>query len=140
MKKVLISFLVITSLFLIGCEKKEETKKGKEEKIETVSNIILGEKQYIEEMVPIKINNSEDTITITGKVKFEVPEHAKDGNVDFAIVVPYAVVVDGVEYTGIYYLSTLNLTNKVDENPRYNVQITDLTENYEAQVLIEKKD
>ena len=91
-------------------------------------------------MVPIKIDGSEDTITITGNVKFEIPEQAKETNADYAILVPYAVVVDGVEYTGIYYLSTLNLTNKVDENPKYNVQITNLTENYEVQVLIEKKD
>lgn len=134
MKKFLSLFLVLGLFFIVGCEsKKIDTKK-----IATVSNVELGKKQYIEQLVPVKINSTEDTITITSKVKWEVPEHKENETVSFAIAIPYTITIDGIEYKGIYELNDFS-ESRMDNNLKYDFEVTNLTSNGDIEILITEK-
>ena len=126
MKKIVILFLAFFVSLAVGCEKQEN-------KITTVTNIEIGKEQFIEQLKNIKINNSNDYIMITSKVKWD---SSVEGS--FEITVPYSINVDGISYSGSYILGDTD--RKVDdENPKYDVTIKDLTTNYETKVLINNK-
>ena len=132
-KKILISILVILSLFVItGCNKKE---KGKN-KIEVVSNIEIGKKQYIKQLEKISIDGTDDYLIITEKRKWE--EKKEGDTVSFTIAIPYTLHVDGKDYSSQYYLGDYK-EQEEDHNPKYKLTITNLTSNYETEVLIEKR-
>lgn len=104
----------------------------------TVSEISLNTKQYINQLEKIKIKGTNDSIMITKKVKWEVPEHEPGTTVSFSIAIPYTIIVDGSEYNGIYELNNTAM-NKSDNNPKYNLTITNLTEEGDLEILIENK-
>ena len=129
MKKIAVLFLTLFVLFSVGCQKQEN-------KITTVSNIEIGKEQFIEQLKNIKINNSNDYIMITSKVKW--PSNDGKTQESFQVIVPYTINVDGISYSGSYSLG--DISDKVDDgNPKYNVTIKDLTTNYETKVLINNK-
>ena len=139
MKKIfnllLIVVLLIGSVVMLsGCEKKTETKK-----IKVVSNIKLNKEQYIKQLIPVKINGTDDTLTITSEVKWMVPEEA-DGNttVSFSIAIPYTIKVDGVEYKGIYQLNSEEMST-LDNNPKYEFKVVNLTKNGDISVHLSLK-
>lgn len=139
MKKIfnllLIVVLLIGSVVMLsGCEKKTETKK-----IKVVSNIKLNKEQYIKQLIPVKINGTDDTLTITSEVKWKVPEEA-DGNttVSFSIAIPYTIKVDGVEYKGIYQLNSEGMST-LDNNPKYEFKVVNLTKNGDISVHLSLK-
>ncbi len=136
MKKVITLFILGLSLFLItGCSL--FTKAGSSPEKPT-TKVKLGEKQYIEQQKRIKIENTDDYFIITEKVKWEVPEYEPGSTVSFAIDVPYTMHVDGKDYNGHYMLN--NYTERtMDQNPKYKFAISNLTKNYETQVIITKK-
>ena len=136
MKKVITLFILVLSLFLItGCSL--FTKAGSSPEKPT-TKVKLGEKQYIEQQKRIKIENTDDYFIITEKVKWEVPEYEPGSTVSFAIDVPYTMHVDGKDYNGHYMLN--NYTERtMDQNPKYKFAISNLTKNYETQVIITKK-
>ena len=134
-KKIYIIIAIVLLSVMTGCNKKEEKPK---DKIETVSNIELGKKQYIEQLKKIPIDGTDDYLFISKKVKWEVPDHGKDTTVSFTIMIPYILHVDGEDYNGIYYLASYE-TEAEDLNPKYIIEITNLTSNYETEVLITKK-
>ena len=136
MKKVITLFILGLSLFLItGCSL--FTKAGSSPEKPT-TKVKLGEKQYIEQQKRIKIENTDDYFIITEKVKGEVPEYEPGSTVSFAIDVPYTMHVDGKDYNGHYMLN--NYTERtMDQNPKYKFAISNLTKNYETQVIITKK-
>lgn len=136
MKKVITLFVLVISLVLItGCSL--FTKAGSSPEKPT-TKVKLGEKQYIEQQKRIKIENTDDYFIITEKVKWEVPEYEPGSTVSFAIDVPYTMHVDGKDYNGHYMLN--NYTERtMDQNPKYKFAISNLTKNYETQVIITKK-
>ena len=136
MKKVITLFILVISLVLItGCSL--FTKAGSSPEKPT-TKVKLGEKQYIEQQKRIKIENTDDYFIITEKVKWEVPEYEPGSTVSFAIDVPYTMHVDGKDYNGHYMLN--NYTERtMDQNPKYKFAISNLTKNYETQVIITKK-
>ena len=136
MKKVITLFILGLSLFLItGCSL--FTKAGSSPEKPT-TKVKLGEKQYIEQQKRIKIENTDDYFIITEKVKWEVPEYEPGSTVSFAIDVPYTMHVDGKDYNGHYMLN--NYTERtMDQNPKSKFAISNLTKNYETQVIITKK-
>lgn len=136
MKKVITLFVLVISLVLItGCSL--FTKAGSSPEKPT-TKVKLGEKQYIEQQKRIKIENTDDYFIITEKVKWEVPEYEPGSTVSFAIDVPYTMHVDGKDYNGHYMLN--NYTERtMDKNPKYKFAISNLTKNYETQVIITKK-
>ena len=136
MKKVITLFILGLSLFLItGCSL--FTKAGSSPEKPT-TKVKLGEKQYIEQQKRIKIENTDDYFIITEKVKWEVPEYEPGSTASFAIDVPYTMHVDGKDYNGHYMLN--NYTERtMDQNPKYKFAISNLTKNYETQVIITKK-
>ena len=141
MKKVITLFILGLSLFLItGCSLftcSLFTKAGSSPEKPT-TKVKLGEKQYIEQQKRIKIENTDDYFIITEKVKWEVPEYEPGSTVSFAIDVPYTMHVDGKDYNGHYMLN--NYTERtMDQNPKYKFAISNLTKNYETQVIITKK-
>ena len=136
MKKVITLFILGLSLFLItGCSL--FTKAGSSPEKPT-TKVKLGEKQYIEQQKRIKIENTGDYFIITEKVKWDVPDYEPGSTVSFAIDVPYTMHVDGKDYNGHYMLN--NYTERtMDQNPKYKFAISNLTKNYETQVIITKK-
>ena len=136
MKKVITLFILGLSLFLItGCSL--FTKAGSSPEKPT-TKVKLGEKQYIEQQKRIKIENTDDYFIITEKVKWDVPDYGPGSTVSFAIDVPYTMHVDGKDYNGHYMLN--NYTERtMDQNPKYKFAISNLTKNYETQVIITKK-
>ena len=120
---------MISIFLLVGCSSK---------KIPTVSSITVGEKQFIEQLVPVKIAGTNDTLTITSEVKWEVPKHSSDETISFAIAIPYTLTVDGVDYDGIYELGD-NASSIVDSNYKYYFEVTDLTANGDIEILITEK-
>ena len=135
-KGLLIVLLVISSMIvLVGCKKKDTDAKDSKK---AYTSVVIGEKTYVEQLSKIKIEGTKDYFKITEKVKWEVPEEA-DGNttVSFAIFIPYVITVDGVDYEGTYTLGDVNRAS--DENPKYDFEVTNLTKDYEIEVLISEK-
>ena len=136
MKKVITLFILGLSLFLItGCSL--FTKAGSSPEKPT-TKVKLGEKQYIEQQKRIKIENTDDYFIITEKVKWEVPEYEPGSTVSFAIDIPYTMHVDGKDYNGHYMLNNYS-ESTMDKNPKYKLEVTNLTKNYDTQVIITKK-
>ena len=136
MKKIITLFTLVISLVLItGCSL--FTKAGSSPDKPT-TKVKLGEKQYIEQQKRIKIENTGDYFIITEKVKWEVPDYGPGTTVSFAIDVPYTMHVDGKDYNGHYMLNNYT-ESTMDQNPKYKFEISNLTKNYETQVIITKK-
>ena len=136
MKKVITLFILGLSLFLItGCSL--FTKAGSSPEKPT-TKVKLGEKQYIEQQKRIKIENTDDYFIITEKVKWEVPEYEPGSTVSFAIDVPYTMHVDGKDYNGHYMLNNYS-ESTMDKNPKYKLEITNLTKKYDTEVIVSKK-
>ena len=138
MKKKIILFLlvIIGILSITGCSKKEN--KNDNNNLKLVSNIEIGRKQYIEQLKKISINGTDDYLIITEKRKWEVEEHEDGTTVSFTITIPYTLHVNGEDYSGEYYLGD-NQQQTKDNNPKYDLIITNLTNNYETEVLIKEK-
>ena len=135
-KKILVVLIVIVSFLIVtGCEKGKESGNGNKK---VVSNIELGKKQYIEQLKKVTIDNTDDYLIITEKRKWEEPEAEEGTTISFEIAIPYTIHVDGKDYSSEYYLGDYQ-EQKIDKNPKYNLKITNLTSNYETEVLIEKK-
>ena len=136
MKKVITLFILGLSLFLItGCSL--FTKAGSSPEKPT-TKVKLGEKQYIEQQKRIKIENTGDYFIITEKVKWDVPDYGPGTTVSFAIDIPYTMHVDGKDYNGHYMLNNYS-ESTMDKNPKYKLEVTNLTKNYDTQVIITKK-
>ena len=136
MKKVITLFILGLSLFLItGCSL--FTKAGSSPEKPT-TKVKLGEKQYIEQQKRIKIENTDDYFIITEKVKWEVPEYEPGTTVSFAIDIPYTMHVDGKDYNGHYMLNNYS-ESTMDKNPKYKLEITNLTKKYDTEVIVSKK-
>ena len=139
-RKIVLLLLVFATLFIItGCKKKKDNSEGVDN-IKIVSNIELGKKQYIEQLKKVSIDGTDDYLIITKKIKWEVPEHEDGETVSFAINIPYTLHVDGKDYSAQYCLNDCYGQNQgVDGNPKYVFEITNLTSNYETEILINKK-
>ena len=136
MKKVITLFILGLSLFLItGCSL--FTKAGSSPEKPT-TKVKLGEKQYIEQQKRIKIENTGDYFIITEKVKWDVPDYGPGTTVSFAIDIPYTMHVDGKDYNGHYMLNNYS-ESTMDKNPKYKLEVTNLTKNYDTEVIITKK-
>ena len=136
MKKVITLFILGLSLFLItGCSL--FTKAGSSPEKPT-TKVKIGEKQYIEQQKRIKIENTGDYFIITEKVKWDVPDYGPGTTVSFAIDVPYTMHVDGKDYNGHYMLNNYS-ESTMDKNPKYKLEVTNLTKNYDTEVIITKK-
>lgn len=112
---------------------------NKSKQIKTVSKITLDSKQYINSLKKINIKGTDDYIMITEKVKWNVPDHEKEETLSFSISIPYTIIVDEVEYDGTYELGDYS-DYTLDNNPKYNFSVTNLTENGEIEVLITTKE
>ena len=134
---VIISLVIVLIVFTIF-NKQEEKKRDNVNPIPTVSEIELNSKQYINQLEKVKIKGTNDTIMITKKVKWEVPEHEESETISFAISVPYTIIVDNQEYNGTYQIGS-SASNAIDNNPKYNFEVTNLTKNGDIEVLISNK-
>ena len=68
-----------------------------------------------------------------------VKNNNKDGTtVSFTVTIPYTLHVDGEDYSSEYILGDWNSSSD-DGNPKYYFEITNLTGNYETEVLITRK-
>ena len=135
---LLIISLIIISIILITTTKQKEKKSDNDNSTPAISEIELNSKQYINQLEKIKIKGTNDTIMITKKVKWEVPNHEKAKTISFAIAIPYTITVDGKEYDGTYHLGSFE-NKKTSNNPKYNFEVTNLTKDGDIEVLITKK-
>ena len=136
MKKVITLFTLVISLVLItGCSL--FTKAGSSPEKPT-TKVKLGEKQYIEQQKRIKIENTGDYFIITEKVKWDVPDYGPGTTVSFAIDIPYTMHVDGKDYNGHYMLNNYS-ESTMDKNPKYKLEVTNLTKKYDTEVIVSKK-
>ncbi len=134
---VIISLIIVSIVFAIT-NKQEEKKVNNGNPIPTVSEIELNSKQYINQLEKVKIKGTNDTIMITKQVKLEVPEHGEGVTVSFAIPVPYTITADGQEYNGTYQLGS-SVSKAIDNNPKYDFEITNLTKDGDIEILITNK-
>ena len=104
----------------------------------TISEIELNSKQVINQLEKVKIKGTDDSVIITQKVKWDVPDYGEHVTVSFSIAVPYTITVDGKDYNGIYELNDAEWSKK-DNNPKYNFEVTNLTQNGDLEVLITNK-
>ena len=135
---LLIISLIIISIILITTTKQKEKKSDNDNSTPAISEIELNSKQYINQLEKIKIKGTNDTIMITKKVKWEVPNHEKAKTISFAIAIPYTITIDGKEYDGTYKKKKKK-NKKTSNNPKYNFQVTNLTKEGDIEVLITKK-
>ena len=135
-----IGILIIISLIIISIilTTTAKPKAKNADSTTSTSEIQLNSKQYINQLEKIKIKGTNDTIMITKKVKWEVPEHEEGELVSFAIAIPYTIIVDGKEYNGTYHLGSFE-NKKTSNNPKYNFEVTNLTKDGDIEVLITKK-
>lgn len=140
--KIIIVILILIVVGLIGFilwDKFVNNKKdNKSNPIPTVSEIELNTKQYIQQLEEVKIKGTNDSVKITKQVKWQVPEHEEGVTVSFAIAVPYIIKVNGQEYEGIYQLGSSS-SKSVDNNQKYNFEITNLTKDGDIEILITNK-
>lgn len=109
-----------------------------EKDLGTVTEVILGERAWIDSLTKINIKNTNDYFKITEKVKWEVPEHSDDTTISFSIPVPYIFVVDGVSYNGIYELNDASWSEKT-EGLDYDLRVVNLTKAGKIEIEITKR-
>ena len=134
---IVISIVIVLIVFTTA-NKQEEKKGDNINSIPTVSEIELNSKLYINQLEKVKIKGTNDTIMITKKVKWEVPENEESSTVSLDILIPYTLTVDNQEYNGTYQLSS-STSKAIDNNPKYNFEVTNLTKNGDIEVLIRNK-
>ena len=136
---VIIAIIIALIVFEI-INKAEKERNNDDPPISTLTQIELNSKQYINQLEKIKIKGTDDTFMITEKVKWEVPDHREGVTVSFAIAIPYTITVNGKDYHGTYVLdSSMHNRKKGDNNPKYDIEITNLKKNYETEIIITKK-
>ena len=98
------------------------------------SKIELNSIEYINQLENVKIAGTNDTFMITENVNFE----GVSGN--FAIDVPYTFIVNGIEYNGVYTMGSSKDKKKVnDKNPKYDIKITNIKNDYKTEIVITNK-
>ena len=100
--------------------------------------IYLNEQEYVSSLEKINIEGTKDYVIITENVKWELPVAEEGTTVSFAIKIPYKFIIDGNEYSGSYILGDNSHTYE-DNNPKYNLRVTDLTSDGRIKLLITKK-
>ncbi len=140
---VLIIMMLASMLFVLtGCKNNEGNNATNNttgsEPIKFESNIELDKKTYIEQLKKVQINGTDDYLIINEKRKWEVPDHPEGATISFTIAIPYTLHVDGKDYSATYELGSGKSSGK-DNNPKYEFTITNLTKDYETEVLIKKK-
>ena len=88
-------------------------------------------------MKEYKIEGTDNTFQITRKVKFDADTGDGNTTVSFAIEIPYTITVDGTEYNGVYILG--DIAENEQYNPKYNIEVTNLTQDGAIQVKLEYK-
>ena len=142
--KVLILLIIVVCTFcLTACDNKKDDNNSSEQennsnKITTVSELEINTKQFINQLEKIKIKGTDDTIMITERVKWEVPDYGEGVTVSFSVPIPYTFNIDGKDYNGIYELNDAAWSTP-DNNPKYNFVVTNLTQNGDIEVLITNK-
>lgn len=143
-KKSIIAVVLVILVIVIGVgaflilNKDDSKGKDKDKKIETVTQVKIGSRDYIKSLEKISIVGTDDYVMITKAVKWEVPEAEEGTTVSFSISIPYTITVDGKDYTGFYNLNDSS-SNLGDENPKYNFEVVNLTKNGEIEILITNK-
>ena len=110
--------------------------KGKELKDANV--IKLDEKKWIQCLNEYYIDGTKDILIITEKVKLNILKHEEGTTISFSINIPYQIIVNDIEYNGIYELGD-SAWSTDDNNPIYNVRILDLNNNGQVKVIISHK-
>ena len=133
MKKVIVLFLLLT--VTTGCV----LKKDNSEKINQSKSVDLGKGTWVYQLQNISIKGTTDYFKIIKKVKWEIPKHEKGETVSFSISIPYIIHVDGVDYEGEYLMGSSENSIFKDDNPKYKLEVVNLTSNYEIKVLVTNK-
>jgi len=122
----------------VKSEKAISDSKSNDNRHITSDVIKLGTKTYIEQLTKVKIENTDDYLMITKKVNLSIPEHEEGTTISFSIPINYTFHVNGKDYDGTYILDG-NSENTIDENSKYKLTVTNLTKNYDIEVLVETK-
>lgn len=135
----ILGVIVIVTIFFIIIRSNNAPSTGVDSNPkQTVSEISLNTKQFINQLENVKIKGTNDSVMITKKVKWEVPEHEAGTTVSFSIAIPYTIIIEGHEYKGVYQLNNSDWSTS-DNNPKYDFKITNLTKDGDIEVLVENK-
>ncbi len=104
------------------------------------TEITLYENTQINTLKSIPIAGTNDYFSITEDVKWGVPSEANgQTTASFDIQIPYRFTVDGIDYEGSYVLGNSSHISVDDANPKYDLEITNLTNEGIVTVLIKTK-
>ncbi len=138
---VVIIILIITLIVL----NKKNSNTGNEidgtsiSEVKGATEIKLNEETEINTLKEINISGTNDYFSITQEFKFEIPDYQEGLAVSFAIQIPYKFIVDGEEYEGAYQLGDGKHISIDDGNPKYDLEIINLTNDGIVKVLIKEK-
>lgn len=99
-------------------------------------SINLNEQTWINQLTKIKIKGTNDSFEITSFVKWQ-NNSTSDVQQSGTILIPYTFVIDGITYDGTYYLG--DDVYLEDTNPKYGLEIIDLTKEGDMQIMIKEK-
>lgn len=101
-------------------------------------NIKPGQKCWVHSLERYEIEGTTDEFYITDSVVW--PTQASDNETEpkKGVEIPYTFSIDGKEYSGVYGLG-VEVTTKNDNNPKYTIEVNNLTDRGEIQLTIKEK-
>ena len=109
--------------------------KYNDDELNKVTQITVGEEHWINALQEIKIGDTNNTLIITEEVKW--PTDIRSEKL-VSVAIPYEFTVDGEKYTGTYVLNAGRL-NIDDNNPKYKIEVVNLTKSGSIKVLVSER-
>ena len=131
---LLITVLLVLTIIIININKKGDPEVTGPNYVDLITP---KEYNWIHSLTKYDIKGTNDTFEITKAVKFDVDTGDGNTTVSFAIEIPYTITVDGTEYNGVYILG--DIAENEQYNPKYNVEVTNLTSDGAIEVKLEYK-
>ncbi len=143
-KKILCIALIIIIIVALVFIFVEINKQKNASNNETVTNsdekkIELNKECEIDTLTYVNIDGTSDYFAITDDAKWDAPDYGEGVTVSYGVNVSYDFIIDGKEYMGTYTLGDQARVLKEDGNPKYKLEIKNLTDDGRVTILIKEK-